>query len=49
MAVNRDSNAYTVVFTILMVGIVGALLAFLAMYLKPIQDKNVVIKKKKDT
>jgi Na+-transporting NADH:ubiquinone oxidoreductase subunit C len=48
MAVNRDSNAYTVVFAIVMVAVVGALLAFLAIKLKPIQQKNAEIKKKMD-
>lgn len=48
MAVNRDSNGYTIVFTIVMVAIVGAGLAGLAMSLKPIQDTNAKVKKKMD-
>jgi Na+-transporting NADH:ubiquinone oxidoreductase subunit C len=48
MAVNRDSNGYTVVFAIVMVAVVGALLAFLAIKLKPIQSKNAEVKKKMD-
>ena len=35
MAVNKDSNGYTILFTVIMVVVVGGLLAFFASYLKP--------------
>ena len=41
MAINRDSNVYTVVFATIMVVLVGGLLAFLATALKPAQEANV--------
>ncbi len=48
MAINRESNAYTVIFAIIMVTVVGGLLAFLSLYLKPQQTANVVNNKKQD-
>ena len=42
---NTNSNAYTVVYSIILVVIVAAVLAFAAMFLKPTQEANV----KKDT
>lgn len=45
MAVNRDSNAYTVIFATVMVIIVGGFLAFLSMSLKPQQKANVTNEK----
>ena len=42
---NTNSNTYTVVYSIILVVIVAAVLAFAAMFLKPTQDANV----KKDT
>ena len=42
---NTNSNAYTVIYSIILVVIVAAVLAFAAMFLKPTQDANV----KKDT
>ena len=45
MAVNRDSNVYTIVFATIMVVIVGGLLASLAMGLKPKQKANVTNEK----
>ena len=42
---NTNSNIYTVIFSIILVVIVAAVLAFAAMFLKPMQDANV----KKDT
>ena len=42
---NTNSNTYTVIYSIILVVIVAAVLAFAAMYLKPVQDANV----KKDT
>lgn len=41
MAINKDSNAYTFGFAIVMVIIVGTVLAIAAMSLKPFQDENV--------
>ncbi len=42
---NTNSNTYTVVYSIILVVVVAAVLAFAAMFLKPTQDANV----KKDT
>ena len=42
---NTNSNTYTVIYSIILVVIVAAVLAFAAMFLKPMQDANV----KKDT
>ena len=41
MAINRESNGYTITFAIIMVVIVGGLLAFVSMSLKPVQQANV--------
>ena len=46
MAVNKDSNAYTITFAIILVIIVGGLLAFIANGLKPLQDENLKNEKK---
>jgi Na+-transporting NADH:ubiquinone oxidoreductase subunit C len=48
MAINKESNGYTIVFAIIMVTIVGGLLAFLATALKPIQQSNVMNEKKQN-
>ena len=40
MAINKNSNAYIIIYTVVMVVIVGALLAFLATSLKDKQDAN---------
>lgn len=48
MAVNKDNNGYTFFFAILMVVIVGTALAAVSVGLKPLQDKNLEIKKKMD-
>ena len=48
MAVNKDSDGYTFLFAITLVVIVGAGLAAVSMGLKPMQEKNVEIKKKMD-
>lgn len=40
MAINRDSNGYTFTFATIMVVLVGGLLAFISMSLKPIQKAN---------
>ena len=46
MAINKNSNAYIIIYTVVMVVIVGALLAFLATSLKPMQDANVLDEQK---
>lgn len=48
MAINKDSNGYTFGFAIALVVIVGAALALISMGLKPLQEKNAVVKKKMD-
>lgn len=48
MAVNKDSNGYTFAFAISLVVVVGALLAGIAMWTKPFQQKNEEVKKKMD-
>jgi Na+-transporting NADH:ubiquinone oxidoreductase subunit C len=45
MAIDRNSNAFTFGFSIAMVIVVGSILAFLSMYLKPLQEKNAKDKK----
>lgn len=46
MAINKNSNKYTTIYTIVMVVIVGALLAFLATSLKERQEENVLNEQK---
>ena len=46
MAINKNSNTYIIIYTVVMVVIVGALLAFLATSLKPMQDANVLNEQK---
>lgn len=46
MAINKNSNVYIILYTVVMVAIVGALLAFLATSLKPRQDENKLQEKK---
>ena len=41
MAINKESNVYTIVFATIMVIIVGGLLAFISSSLKPLQQANV--------
>lgn len=48
MAINKESNAYTIIFAIIMVVIVGGLLAFIASSLKPIQQANAMNEKKQN-
>lgn len=48
MAINKDSNGYTFGFAIVLVGVVGTILALLAMGLKPMKDENNVKKKQLD-
>lgn len=43
---NRQSNAYTVIYATVMVVVVAAVLAFTALSLKPQQEKNVAVDKK---
>jgi Na+-transporting NADH:ubiquinone oxidoreductase subunit C len=45
MAINRDSNAYTITFATIMVVIVGGLLAFVSLSLTPLQKANVTNEK----
>jgi len=45
MAIDKNSNAFTFIFSILMVVVVGAVLSFAAMSLKPKQVKNNIDKK----
>jgi Na+-transporting NADH:ubiquinone oxidoreductase subunit C len=45
MAIDKNSNAFTFIFSILMVVVVGAVLSFAAMSLKPQQVKNNIDKK----
>ena len=42
MAINKNSNAYIIIYTVVMVVVVGALLATLATSLKDKQDANVL-------
>lgn len=44
---NTNSNSYTIIYASIMVVIVAFLLAFVSSSLKPIQDKNVELDKKK--
>ncbi len=46
MALNKNSNAYTILYTVVMVVIVGALLATVATVLKPKQDENILNEQK---
>ncbi len=46
MAINKNSNVYIIIYTVVMVVIVGALLATLATWLKPTQDANVLNEQK---
>lgn len=46
MAINKESNAYTIIFATVMVVVVGGILAFLSLSLKPMQEANGKIKKK---
>lgn len=46
MAINKDSNVYTIVFAIILVVVVASILTILANGLKPIQDENLMNEKK---
>lgn len=48
MAINRESNAYTFIFAIIMVVVVGAVLSIAAISLKPYQDANLKMNKQRD-
>lgn len=48
MAINRESNAYTIIFAVIMVVIVGGLLAFVSQSLKGKQEANVINNKKQN-
>lgn len=48
MAFNKESNLFTFGFAIGMVVIVGTILAFTSISLKPLQEKNVADKKRMD-
>ncbi len=44
---NTNSNVYTVLYAVVIVIVIAFLLAFVSSYLKPIQDVNVALDKKK--
>lgn len=44
---NTSSNSYTIIYSVIIVVIVAFLLAFVSSYLKPAQDTNVALDKKK--
>lgn len=48
MAIDKESNAYTITFSVIMCVVVGTLLAVAAMALKPAQDKNIANEKMKN-
>ena len=48
MAINKDSNGYTFGFAIALVIVVGTSLALIAKGLKPLQDRNDIVKKQLD-
>ena len=48
MAINKDSNVYTIGFAFVLVCVVGTILAILSIGLKPMQERNSEVKKKID-
>ena len=44
---NTSSNSYTIIYSVVIVVIVAFLLAFVSSTLKPQQDENVALDKKK--
>ena len=48
MAINKDSNLYTIVFAFILVAIVGGVLAFVSQTLKPLQQENLKNEKKQN-
>ena len=47
MKLNTNSNVYTLIYSAVLVVIVAFLLAFVSSYLKPAQDVNVALDKKR--
>jgi Na+-transporting NADH:ubiquinone oxidoreductase subunit C len=45
---NRNSNTYIFLFSVIMVIVVGAVLSFVAISLKPMQKKNIEVEKKRN-
>ena len=45
---NRNSNVYTVIYATVMVVVVAAVLAFTALSLRPVQNKNIMIQKQSE-
>lgn len=48
MALNKESNLYTIIFATIMVVVVGGILAFLSLALKPAQVENMQNEKKQN-
>ena len=48
MALNKESNQYIFIFSSVLVILVGAILAFLAVYLQPFQSENIQNEKKQN-
>lgn len=48
MAINKDSNAYTITFAFVMCVVVGTALVLVAQLLKPFQDANILNDKKQN-
>ena len=48
MAIDKDSNAFTFTFSVIMVIVVGSALSIVAMALKPYQQENIKKEKMKD-
>lgn len=48
MAINKESNIYTILFATVMVFVVGGLLAFISMSLRPLQKENALNEKKQN-
>ncbi len=44
MAIDRNSNAYTITFSVIMVLVVGAILSYVSLSLKPLQVQNAIKK-----
>ncbi len=45
---NKESNTYTFIFTIVMVTVVAFGLSFTSLMLKPVQEKNIMVEKKQN-
>ena len=48
MAINKDSNGYTILFAFILVIVVGGMLAFVSQSLKPMQVENLKNEKKQN-